>query len=63
MQVLSPLAQVLDRAVAELQKVLEVLDGHLKLRTYLVGEAVTLADVAVACGLLLPYKYVSLLAA
>ncbi|XP_060095119.1 valine--tRNA ligase [Heteronotia binoei] len=50
--------QVLDRAVAELQKLLEVLDGHLKLRTYLVGEAVTLADVTVACCLLLPYKYV-----
>uniref|UniRef100_A0ACB8EG18 Uncharacterized protein n=1 Tax=Sphaerodactylus townsendi TaxID=933632 RepID=A0ACB8EG18_9SAUR len=50
--------QVLDRAVTELQKILEVLDGHLKLRTYLVGEAVTLADVTVACSLLLPYKYV-----
>uniref|UniRef100_A0A8C4WL62 Valine--tRNA ligase n=1 Tax=Gopherus evgoodei TaxID=1825980 RepID=A0A8C4WL62_9SAUR len=37
---------------------LAVLDGHLKLRTYLAAEAVTLADVTVACALLLPYKYV-----
>lgn len=45
--------------MAELQHLLQVLDSHLKLRTYLVGEAVTLADVTVACSLLLPYKYVS----
>ncbi|XP_062978383.1 valine--tRNA ligase [Elgaria multicarinata webbii] len=50
--------QVIDRAVAELQNLLRVLDEHLKLRTYLVGEAVTLADVTVACSLLLPYKHV-----
>ncbi|KAH0630441.1 hypothetical protein JD844_013470 [Phrynosoma platyrhinos] len=50
--------QVTDRAMAELQNLLGVLDSHLKLRTYLVGEAVTLADVTVACALLLPYKYV-----
>ncbi|XP_061475249.1 valine--tRNA ligase [Rhineura floridana] len=50
--------QVTDRAVAELQSLLAVLDSHLKMWTYLVGEAVTLADVTVACSLLLPYKYV-----
>uniref|UniRef100_A0A674ILB0 GST C-terminal domain-containing protein n=1 Tax=Terrapene triunguis TaxID=2587831 RepID=A0A674ILB0_9SAUR len=50
--------QVVERAVAELRRALAVLDGHLKLRTYLVAEAVTLADVTVACALLLPYKYV-----
>ncbi|CAM4561852.1 valine--tRNA ligase isoform X1 [Lepidochelys kempii] len=50
--------QVVERAVAELRRALAVLDGHLKLRTYLVDEAVTLADVTVACALLLPYKYV-----
>nr|XP_028575627.1 valine--tRNA ligase isoform X1 [Podarcis muralis] len=50
--------QVTDRAMAELQSLLAVLDGHLKLRTYLVGEAMTLADVTVASSLLLPYKYV-----
>lgn len=58
---LSSLVQVTDRAVVELQKLLGVLENHLKLRTYLVGETVTLADVTVACSLLLPYKYVSLL--
>uniref|UniRef100_A0A8C8VKB1 Valine--tRNA ligase n=1 Tax=Pelusios castaneus TaxID=367368 RepID=A0A8C8VKB1_9SAUR len=46
------------RAGAELRRVLGVLDGHLKLRTYLVEEGVTLADVTMACALLLPYKYV-----
>ncbi|KAK9405835.1 valine-tRNA ligase [Crotalus adamanteus] len=50
--------QGLDRAVAELQHLLGVLDSHLKLRTYLVGETMTLADVTAACSLLLPYKYV-----
>ncbi|XP_044838471.1 valine--tRNA ligase-like [Mauremys mutica] len=50
--------QVVERAEAELRRALAVLDGHLKLRTYLVAEAVTLADVTVACALLLPYKYV-----
>uniref|UniRef100_A0A8C3XU69 valine--tRNA ligase n=2 Tax=Chelydra serpentina TaxID=8475 RepID=A0A8C3XU69_CHESE len=50
--------QVVEQAVAELRRALAVLDGHLKLRTYLVDEAVTLADVTVACALLLPYKYV-----
>uniref|UniRef100_A0A803TVX7 valine--tRNA ligase n=1 Tax=Anolis carolinensis TaxID=28377 RepID=A0A803TVX7_ANOCA len=55
---LSPPVQVTDRALAELRNLLGVLDSHLKLRTYLVGEAVTLADVTVACALLLPYKYV-----
>ncbi|KAJ7317306.1 hypothetical protein JRQ81_003468 [Phrynocephalus forsythii] len=50
--------QVTDRAMAELRSLLKVLDNHLKLRTYLVGEAVTLADVTVVCSLLLPYKYV-----
>uniref|UniRef100_A0A8C8S2U5 Valine--tRNA ligase n=1 Tax=Pelusios castaneus TaxID=367368 RepID=A0A8C8S2U5_9SAUR len=50
--------QVVERAGAELRRVLGVLDGHLKLRTYLVEEGVTLADVTMACALLLPYKYV-----
>uniref|UniRef100_A0A670HVP5 Valine--tRNA ligase n=1 Tax=Podarcis muralis TaxID=64176 RepID=A0A670HVP5_PODMU len=50
--------QVRGRANSALQSLLAVLDGHLKLRTYLVGEAMTLADVTVASSLLLPYKYV-----
>uniref|UniRef100_A0A8C6VH88 Valine--tRNA ligase n=1 Tax=Naja naja TaxID=35670 RepID=A0A8C6VH88_NAJNA len=55
---LSSPVQGLDRAVAELQHLLGVLDSHLKVRTYLVGESMTLADVTAACCLLLPYKYV-----
>uniref|UniRef100_H3B5X3 valine--tRNA ligase n=1 Tax=Latimeria chalumnae TaxID=7897 RepID=H3B5X3_LATCH len=50
--------QALERAQQELKKLLQVLDDYLKLRTYLVGERITLADIAVSCSLLLPYKYV-----
>ncbi|XP_015212607.2 valine--tRNA ligase [Lepisosteus oculatus] len=50
--------QAVERARAELQKILGVLDAHLRLRTYLVGEAVTLADITMATTLLLPFKYV-----
>uniref|UniRef100_A0A8C4REL5 Valine--tRNA ligase n=1 Tax=Erpetoichthys calabaricus TaxID=27687 RepID=A0A8C4REL5_ERPCA len=50
--------QIIDRAEADLKKILNVLDMHLKLRTYLVGESITLADISVACALLLPFKYV-----
>ncbi|XP_012725768.2 valine--tRNA ligase [Fundulus heteroclitus] len=42
---------------AELMRVLKVLDQALAPRTYLVGESVTLADVAVAAAVLLPFKY------
>ncbi|XP_043542801.1 valine--tRNA ligase isoform X2 [Chiloscyllium plagiosum] len=47
-----------ERAQLDLKRILRVLDAHLKLRTYLVGEGVTLADIAVSCSLLLPYKHV-----
>ncbi|XP_041068393.1 valine--tRNA ligase [Carcharodon carcharias] len=50
--------KAVERAQLDLKKVLCFLDGHLKLRTYLVGEGVTLADIAVSCSLLLPYKHV-----
>ena len=43
----------------ELLRVLKVLDKALEPRTYLVGETLTLADIAVTAALLLPYKYVS----
>jgi elongation factor 1-gamma len=36
---------------------LAVLEKHLALRTYLVGEGVTLADVTAACALLYPFKF------
>ncbi|XP_058864914.1 valine--tRNA ligase [Acipenser ruthenus] len=55
---LDPNKQVTERAQTELKKVLTMLDSFLKLRTFLVGESLTLADITVACSLLLPFKYV-----
>uniref|UniRef100_A0AAQ5ZXB7 Valine--tRNA ligase n=1 Tax=Amphiprion ocellaris TaxID=80972 RepID=A0AAQ5ZXB7_AMPOC len=43
---------------AELMRVLKVLDQALEPRTFLVGESITLADMAVATAVLLPFKYV-----
>uniref|UniRef100_A0A8C5QQ96 Valine--tRNA ligase n=1 Tax=Leptobrachium leishanense TaxID=445787 RepID=A0A8C5QQ96_9ANUR len=48
-------SQVKERSLTELQRILEVLDSHLKVRTYLVGERVSLADIAVSCCLIQPY--------
>uniref|UniRef100_A0A8B9KGR3 valine--tRNA ligase n=1 Tax=Astyanax mexicanus TaxID=7994 RepID=A0A8B9KGR3_ASTMX len=42
---------------AELLRVLKVLDQILEPRTFLVGESLSLADVAVAMAALLPFKY------
>merc|ERR1712142_61147 len=42
----------------DLEKSLSVLDDYLLFRTFLVGESVTLADIFVACDLLLPFKLV-----
>ncbi|XP_061573124.1 valine--tRNA ligase [Cololabis saira] len=42
---------------SELMRVLKVLDQTLTLRTFLVGEGITLADMAVATAVLLPFKY------
>ena len=41
-----------EQAKEQLKHVLQVLDQHLRTRTYLVGERITLADVAIACDLL-----------
>ncbi|XP_030640366.1 valine--tRNA ligase [Chanos chanos] len=43
---------------AELLRVLKALDKALEPRTFLVGESLTLADMAVAMAALLPFKYV-----
>lgn len=43
---------------AELLRVFKILNQALEPRTFLVGESVTLADIAVACAVLLPFKYV-----
>ncbi|NP_001171816.1 elongation factor 1-gamma [Saccoglossus kowalevskii] len=47
-----------ERAKEEIKKALNILNNHLKTRTYLVGERVTLADISVASTLLMLYKQV-----
>merc|ERR1719308_249289 len=47
-----------DRAKEDIKAALKTLNDHLLTRTYLVGESVTLADIAVACTLLSLYKQV-----
>ncbi|XP_077317271.1 valine--tRNA ligase isoform X2 [Lithobates pipiens] len=47
-----------DRAQVELHRIVEVLDSHLKVRTYLVGERLSLADIAVSCCLIYPFSKV-----
>ncbi|CEG43519.1 elongation factor 1- [Plasmopara halstedii] len=46
------------KAKADVRKVLQTLENHLHLRTYLVGEQVTLADIVVASSLVYPFKFV-----
>uniref|UniRef100_A0A8C1WF94 Valine--tRNA ligase n=1 Tax=Cyprinus carpio TaxID=7962 RepID=A0A8C1WF94_CYPCA len=52
-----PLLGIMGSSKAELLRVLKALDETLALRTFLVGEGVTLADIAVAVAALLPFKY------
>ncbi|XP_033100004.1 elongation factor 1-gamma-like [Anneissia japonica] len=47
-----------ERAKGELKNVMCYLNEHLKTRTVLVGERVTLADISVACNLLMLYQQV-----
>merc|ERR1712240_884909 len=47
-----------DRAKEDIKAALKTLNDHLLTRTFLVGERVTLADIAVACTLLSLYKQV-----
>ena len=46
---------------AEMMRVLKVLDKAVEPRTFLVGESITLADMAVATAVLLPFKYVCMM--
>ncbi|XP_053134860.1 elongation factor 1-gamma [Hemicordylus capensis] len=50
--------QATEYAKEEVKRVLGTLDSHLKTRTFLVGERVSLADITVACTLLWLYKQV-----
>uniref|UniRef100_A0A8C0TN71 Elongation factor 1-gamma n=1 Tax=Canis lupus familiaris TaxID=9615 RepID=A0A8C0TN71_CANLF len=48
--------QATENAKEEVRGILGLLDTHLKMRTFLVGEHVTLADITVVCTLLWLYK-------
>lgn len=50
--------QSTERSKEEVRKALALLNTHLETRTYLVGERITLADICVACNLLLLYQHV-----
>ncbi|XP_060613855.2 elongation factor 1-gamma [Anolis sagrei] len=50
--------QATESAKDEVKRILSLLDSHLKTRTFLVGERVTLADITVVCTLLWLYKQV-----
>lgn len=49
-----------DKAIEDIKKCLAYLNAHLLTRTYLVGERISLADITVACNLLMLYKQVKL---
>jgi len=50
--------QANERAKADLKQALAALNEHLKTRTFLVGERITLADICCMCNLLLAFKWV-----
>ncbi|NXE99950.1 EF1G factor, partial [Menura novaehollandiae] len=50
--------QATELAKEEVRRVLGVLDAHLRTRTFLVGERVSLADITLVCALLWLYKQV-----
>merc|ERR1719247_1154868 len=51
-------AQNTEKAKEDVKRALAVLEGHLLKKTFLVGEAITAADVVVACSLLNAFKLV-----
>lgn len=55
------ISQLQQSSSSELLRVLKVLDRTLEPRTFLVGETITLADMAVVAALLLPFKYVRMI--
>jgi len=50
--------QATDRAKEDVKRILALLNTHLSTRTYLVGERITQADIAVACTMLNLYEHV-----
>jgi len=47
-----------ERAKDELKHILQLLNDHLRTRTYIVGERITLADIVLACDLLLLFQWI-----
>ncbi len=56
--VMNQAKQVTDRAKQDLLQAMQVLNAHLLHSTFLAGERLTLADISVACTLLLPFQHV-----
>ncbi|KAF0682950.1 Aste57867_24963 [Aphanomyces stellatus] len=50
-------SEIEKKAFEDLKKTLQVLENHLLLRTYFVGEQITLADIAVFGALIYPFKF------
>ena len=46
------------KAQADLATALSVLDGHLKGKSFVVNDQITLADITIACTLVYPFKFV-----
>lgn len=46
-----------EKALADLRKALEIIENHLKFRTFLVGNSVSLADISLAGTLVLGFKF------
>lgn len=51
----------MEKAKEDLTTALTVLNNHLLTKTFLVGERITQADIAVACTLFLPYEHVCII--
>lgn len=51
-------AGITAKAKEDGKKALQILENHLHLRTFVVGEQVTLADIVLACALLYPMKMI-----
>jgi elongation factor 1-gamma len=47
-----------EHAKDELKHILQLLNNYLRTRTYLVGECITLADITIACDLLLLFQWI-----
>lgn len=50
---------IADRAKSDFTKGMKVLELHLKRHSMIVGIKLTLADIAIVCALLYPFKYVA----